>query len=389
MRYGSLFRLSDNFRQSLQHTIAHSPLRVMPLSAASGQGSKSTSEPWLAVNLSMFFPGIGQIYAGEKMKGLGFIGSEVLLIAIASWSIFSPTGNTVTGLICLLLAVAVYIGSLFDAFACANKQLEGNATEKIPRSVKNPWFAVFLSRILPGLGQLYVEKAVLGAFFLSLIIICSLTASIFSNLLLVVPIISAVASYHAFISLPKRQRQRQNLIAFISVLVLATGIITSYLPTWIKQEIDFFEIPSKSMLPTLEVGDRVFVRKSRNYSPHQGDVIVFKIPEAAKLLDSETNNNEQRYFIKRVIGEPGEVVSVSNGVVYINDQLLQETYIEAPPAYEWESESVPPNSYVVMGDNRNNSFDSHVWGFLQKHYIVGRAYKVYWPSARNKSLLSK
>ncbi|NEQ20848.1 MAG: signal peptidase I, partial [Microcoleus sp. SIO2G3] len=323
----------------------------MPLSAASGQSSKSP-EPWFAVNLSMFFPGIGQLYAGEKLKGLGFIGSEVLLIAIASWSIFSPTGNTATGLICLLLAVTVYIWSLFDAFASANKQLEVNTTEKIPRSVKNPWFAVFLSRILPGLGQLYVEKAVLGAFFLSLIIICSLTASIFPNLLLVVPIISAVASYHAFIALPKRQRQRQNLIIVITVLVLVTGIVASYLPTWIRQEVDFFEIPSKSMLPTLEIGDRVFVRKSRNYLPHQGDVIVFKIPDKAKLLDSDTNNNEERYFIKRVIGEPGEVVSVSNGEVFINNQALQEPYIAAPPAYEWESEAVPPNSYVVMGDNR-------------------------------------
>jgi len=358
----------------------------MPLSAASGQSSKSPPEPWLAVNLSMFFPGIGQLYAGEKLKGLGFIGSEVLLIAIAFWSIFSPTGNTATGLICLVFAVAVYIWSLFDAFACANKQSEANATEKIPRSVKSPWFAVFLSRILPGLGQLYVEKAALGAFFLSLIIICSLTTSIFPNLLLIVPIISAVASYHAFIALPKHQRQRQNLIIVITILVLATGIITSYLPTWIRQEVDFFEIPSKSMLPTLDVGDRVFVRKSRNYSPQQGDVIVFKIPDAAKILESETNNNKERYFIKRVIGEPGQAVSVSDGVVYINDQRLQEPYIAAPPTYEWESESVPPNSYVVMGDNRDNSFDSHVWGFLQKHYIVGRAYKIYWPPSRNKSL---
>ena len=360
----------------------------MPLSAASGQSSKSPPEPWLAVNLSLFFPGIGQLYAGERLKGLGFIGSELLLIAIASWSIFSPTGNTATGLICLLLAMAVYIGSLFEAFACANKQLEVNPTEKIPRSVKNPWFAVFLSRILPGLGQLYVEKAVLGAFFLSLTIICSLTTSIFPNLLLVVPIISAVASYHAFTAFPKRQRQRQHLIIFITVLVLATGIIASYLPTWIKQEIELFEIPSKSMSPTLEVGDRVFVRKSRNYSPRQGDVMVFKIPEAAKLLDSRTNSNEERYFIKRVIGEPGEVVSVTNGVVYINEQPLQESYIAAPPAYEWEAESVPPNSYFVMGDNRNNSFDSHVWGFLPKRYIVGRAYKIYWPPSRNKSLLN-
>ncbi len=360
----------------------------MPLSVAKGQDSKSVPEPWLAVNLSMFFPGIGQVYAGERLKGMGFLCTQMVLIAIASWSIFSSTGNTVTGLGCLFLILIIYIVNLFDAYACVNKQLDVQRSEKIPRIIKDAWFAVFLSRILPGLGQLYIEKAIVGAFLLSLIIIFSTLTSIFSNLLIFVPIISAVACYHAFVAFPRPRRQKQNLITVIAVLVLAFRLFGSYLPTWIQQEIDLFEIPSKSMLPTLEVGDRIFVNKSNDYSPHRGDVMVFREPEGAIVLESETDKKKQQFFVKRVIGEPGQVVRVTDGVVYINNQPLQEGYVAEPPAYQWGPESVPPESYFVMGDNRNNSFDSHVWGFLPKRYIVGRAYKIYWPPARIKSLMS-
>jgi len=116
--------------------------------------------------------------------------------------------------------------------------------------------------------------------------------------------------------------------------------------------------------------------------------MVFREPEGAIVLESETDKKKQQFFVKRVIGEPGQVVRVTDGVVYINNQPLQEGYVAEPPAYQWGPESVPPESYFVMGDNRNNSFDSHVWGFLPKRYIVGRAYKIYWPPARIKSLMS-
>jgi signal peptidase I len=360
----------------------------MPLSAAKGQNSRLSPKPWLAVNLSMFFPGIGQLYAGERLKGLAFIGSQGALLAIAFWSVFSSTGNTVSGLSCLFLSGIIYILSLFDAYTCANKQLNVQSSEKIPRTNKDPWFAVFLSRILPGLGHLYIEKAIFGAVFLVLIIICSSLTRIFSNLLIFVPIISAVACYHAFMTFPKRPRQGQDIIAVIALFVLIFGLVTSYLPNWIYQKIDLFEIPSKSMLPTLQVEDRVLVNKSANYSPQQGDIVVFREPEAAQVLQQETDKKAEHFFIKRVIGQPGQVIRVADGVVYVNDQSLQETYIAEPPAYDWGPVQVPTDSYIVMGDNRNSSFDSHVWGFLAKNYIVGRAYKVCWPPERIKSLMN-
>ena len=345
-------------------------------------------DPWLTVNLSMFFPGVGQIYAGDRLRGVGFICTELVLIAIAFWSIFSPTGNSITGLICLSVIGLIYILNLFDAYARTIKLLNIQLSEKIPRTHKNPWFAVFLSRILPGLGHLYIEKAILGAFFLSFFIIFSGLASIFSHLFIFVPIISAVACYHAFVAFPRSGRQRQYLITIIAVFILAFGVVGNYVPTWIKQEIEVFEIPSKSMLPTLQVGDKIFVKKSSDYLPLRGNLIVFRVPDAAKILEPEADRKKERYYIKRVVGQPGQIVRVANGIVYIDDQPLQEPYIAEPPVYEWGPEQVPAESYFVMGDNRNNSFDSHVWGVLPKRYIVGQAYKIFWPPKRIHSLLS-
>ncbi len=363
----------------------------MPLIAGEGQSTNRSPEPWLAVNLSMFFPGIGQLYVGERVRGLGFLCSQLVLIAIATWSIFSSSGNTVTGIGCLFPIVVIYVLNLFDAYFCANKRLSVQASEeKIPRIYKDPWFAVFLSRILPGLGQIYIEKAIVGGFLLSLIIICSTLTKVFPHLIILMPISSAVACYHAFVAFPKSRSQRQRLITVIAFLVFALGpfgLISNYLPSFLGQNVEIFEIPSKSMLPTLQVGDRIFVRKSSHYFPQRGDMVVFKVPDSVKLLENEADKKKTQYFIKRVIGEPGQIVRVTNGAVYINNQPLQEAYIAEPPVYELESVRVPADSYFVMGDNRNNSFDSHVWGFLQQGYIVGKAYKIYWPPELIQSLL--
>jgi signal peptidase I len=117
--------------------------------------------------------------------------------------------------------------------------------------------------------------------------------------------------------------------------------------------------------------------------------MVFKEPDAARLLESEEDRNKERFFVKRVIGEPGQILRIADGIVYVDNQPLQEAYIAEPPAYEWGPEPVPAESYFVMGDNRNNSFDSHVWGFLPKRYLVGQAYKVYWPPERIQPLIRK
>ncbi len=116
-------------------------------------------------------------------------------------------------------------------------------------------------------------------------------------------------------------------------------------------------------------------------SPRRGDVVVFRFP-----------NNPDRDFIKRIIGEPGDTVEVKGGYVYIDGAPLDEPYISNKPTYTYGPTEVPPNHYFVLGDNRNNSYDSHVWGFLPEENIIGQAWLSYWPKddwglVLNKNLL--
>lgn len=139
-------------------------------------------------------------------------------------------------------------------------------------------------------------------------------------------------------------------------------------------------IPSDSMLPTLEMGDRLVVDKIsyRFQSPATGDIVVFEPPEQLQVLGYA----KDQAFIKRIIGEPAQIVSIANRQVYLNSQALQEDYIAEPPAYKWGPERVPNAEFFVMGDNRNDSNDSHVWGFLPKENIIGRARFRFWPLNR-------
>lgn len=137
-------------------------------------------------------------------------------------------------------------------------------------------------------------------------------------------------------------------------------------------------IPSESMLPTLEVNDRLIIDKLGYMfkEPRRGDVVVFK-PTAT--LEKQ---NFKDAFIKRVIGLPGDTVQVKGGVVYVNDRPLKEQYIEEQPNYEYGPVTVPENQYLVLGDNRNNSYDSHYWGFVPRSNIIGQAVVRFWPFNR-------
>ncbi|MBE9119090.1 signal peptidase I [Lusitaniella coriacea LEGE 07157] len=140
-------------------------------------------------------------------------------------------------------------------------------------------------------------------------------------------------------------------------------------------------IPSESMLPTLEVNDRLMIEKLsyRFKTPQRGDVIVFMPPDEARLCTGET---QKQAYIKRAIGLPGDVVEVKNSQVYINNKLLKEDYIQESPYYQYGPVTVPPNSYLVLGDNRNNSCDGHYWGFVPHENLIGRATVRYWPFNR-------
>jgi signal peptidase I len=134
-------------------------------------------------------------------------------------------------------------------------------------------------------------------------------------------------------------------------------------------------IPSGSMIPSLLINDRIIVDKvSYQFNPPQrGEIIVFYPPESPAIEDTS------QPFIKRIIGLPGDRIRIDSGKVFVNDRPLTEEYIAAPPNYKIPALTVPPNAYWVMGDNRNFSNDSHVWRFLPKQNIIGRACLRFWP----------
>jgi signal peptidase I len=139
-------------------------------------------------------------------------------------------------------------------------------------------------------------------------------------------------------------------------------------------------IPSNSMQPSLEIGDRIVVEKLSYYlhPPRQGDIIVFSPPPQLQRQGYKPS----QAFIKRTIGTPGHTVEVRQGQVYLDRQPLTEPYIAEPPNYSLEPLSVPEGTEFVMGDNRNNSNDSHIWGFLPQQQIIGRAFFRFWPPNR-------
>ncbi|HEX9113137.1 MAG TPA: signal peptidase I [Nitrospirota bacterium] len=195
-------------------------------------------------------------------------------------------------------------------------------------------------------------------------------------------------------------------------------LIAAVVALFIRQfVVEAFKIPSGSMIPTLTIGDHLLVNKfiygpripftdSRIFTwqePKRGDIIVFKYPE-----------NETKNFIKRVVGLPGDKIEIKNGKLFINDQpvpvtdkgvyeggegegmsspyypkprLLQEQlgavkhqilYLHDQSGYNFGPVLVPKDSVFVMGDNRDNSQDSRVWGFVRENKILGKALVIYW-----------
>ncbi|MGD8397319.1 MAG: signal peptidase I [Anaerolineae bacterium] len=131
-----------------------------------------------------------------------------------------------------------------------------------------------------------------------------------------------------------------------------------------------YRVDGHSMLPTLQDDQFVIVNKLgyRLHEPQRGDIIVFRDPRSP-----------DRKLIKRVVGMPGEVIETRSGQVYVDGQLLDEPYIQAPARYSQPSTQIPAGNYYVLGDNRNNSSDSHSWGNLPEDRIVGKAWLSYWP----------
>lgn len=137
-------------------------------------------------------------------------------------------------------------------------------------------------------------------------------------------------------------------------------------------------VASGSMVPTLEINDRVMADKVsyRFHNPQRGDIVLFS------PTDKLQQENFHDTFIKRVIGLPGEKIEIKGGRVFINGKLIQENYVVNASHEDWGPLTVPDNSYLVLGDSRSNSYDGRYWGFVPRDRIVGKAVVRFWPLSR-------
>lgn len=203
-----------------------------------------------------------------------------------------------------------------------------------------------------------------------------------------------------FVADEKKPWYREWSEALIVAVILAL-IIRTFL-------FQAFKIPSGSMLDTLLIGDHLLVNKfiygthvpftDNSYlklrDPQRGDVIVFEFPE-----DEDKSFFQRRDFIKRVIGTPGDIIEIKSKQVYVNGHLYripQEVHKDehVVPAVAGPRDfagpiKVPADSYFVMGDNRDFSFDSRFWGFVHKSKIKGLAFIKYWSWDSQADLLDK
>ncbi len=358
-------------------------------------------DPWLAVFLSSIFPGMGQIYSESKPKGYFFIGVQIGLAVSSTASIlailygFDP-------LIPVLLVLASGIFSfcnLFDAYKSA-KQFNHKWNFQDSLLKKEPFLAVFLSSLFPGLGQFYNSKIWKGIGFIILFFSLSFLATIIEQILYIDVLfkvgvemaMSLFILHDAYFDSQQINGNQGGIIScfekrkvysiiglwlFLHILPAGTaGIIRSnfVMP---------YKLPAQSMRPTLDQGDRIFVNKwiYKHENPKRGDLVVFQYPFDPK-----------KDFLKRVVGMPGEKLKIQDGHIYINGELLtapeflKENYYNNREDWRYGKSGmvieIPENFYFVLGDNSAQSSDSRNYGFIPRKAIKAKAFFIWWPLNR-------
>ena len=393
--------------------------------------------PWYAVNLSLLFPGVGHFYGGQPLRGMLWFGLGVALLLLTVWAFLGAHGNIQLGAGCLGMGLVLWVFSVIDAYGCLSqgpKQVFRSFASQASQdgTAKDVWFSVFLSQLLPGLGHLYANRLVAGAIFLVISLLWFTAVTLFSPALLGVGALLAIACAQLAWQLsvqpevlkaspvkvgaraavgramepspigeatglqmvmpvqvspaPAAAKMivRQGLVLAVLIL-LSRSLMFGSVPL-VEHWIEPFAVPSESMVPTLQVGDRILVSKSSGYRPERGDIVVFRSHHAIGEDGTVAESEESQFFVKRLVAMGGDQVQIAQGQLILNGQPLQEAYLPEPIAYDLAPQQLLPGQLFVLGDNRNFSFDSHVWGTLPAADVVGKAYRISWPPERNQPL---
>ncbi|HEX2085293.1 MAG TPA: signal peptidase I [Solirubrobacteraceae bacterium] len=194
----------------------------------------------------------------------------------------------------------------------------------------------------------------------------------------------------------KQQKSRGSLIELVTIVAVALGLALGIQAFLVKP----FRIPSESMVPTLEIGQRVLVDRVsfRFGDPDRGDIVVFKPPAGAEenacgvrhssgtACPRPTPEKSDTNFIKRVVAVGGDRLKVIDGSVYINGRRQREPFARLDPECGTcnlpREITIPEGHYYMMGDNRGESADSREWGPVPEDWIIGKAFMTYWPPGK-------
>jgi signal peptidase I len=194
----------------------------------------------------------------------------------------------------------------------------------------------------------------------------------------------------------KQQSHRGSVVELVTIVAVALGLALGIQAVLVKP----FRIPSESMVPTLEVGQRVLVDRVtfRIGEPERGDVVVFKPPAGAddnvcggrhspqSACPRPTSKRSDTNFIKRVVAIGGDRLKVIDGRVYLNGKRQREPFIRPDSSCGIcnlpREITIPKGMYFMMGDNRGESADSREWGPVPKKWLIGQAFMTYWPPNR-------
>jgi signal peptidase I len=175
---------------------------------------------------------------------------------------------------------------------------------------------------------------------------------------------------------------KSQLHQVLAIVLIAIGVFLLSQAT-----VQNYEVKGSSMEPSFEHGQRLLVNKAVYHfrEPQRGEVIVFQPPGGSipnfteHIIALFTRKQSDIPLIKRIIALPGDTIEIKEGKVYVNGQAIDEPYIKAAPSYTMTIREIPEGEYFALGDNRNNSYDSHSWGTLPQENIIGKVWISIWP----------
>jgi signal peptidase I len=262
---------------------------------------------------------------------------------------------------------------------------------------RNPRLAAVATLGAIGLGQLYNGnlRQAISIYLASLLVYPLLSTSVlassfpvFLSVLLVVPALFVAVMVHAYrqarVQTTFTPRTYNKWYVYLAICLINGFVLSPVMKTIVSPlGVRAFKIPSGTMIPTLRIGDHLIsdLRVYSSAGPTRGDIVVFRFPKDEKTL-----------FIKRVLGLPGEKIETRAKSVLINEKPLNDPWGSFGPREDRNRENygpilLGPDEYFLMGDNRDNSFDSRMWGPVKRNKIIGRAKFLYW--ADDKSRIGK